>query len=73
MRKMVIKYESVIKVIGDLKQRIDGHDAQLNQIYDALENMLDKKAEEEERLRLWEERERIGFKNKTESSTNNNK
>ena len=43
MRKMVIQYSEVIKVIDDLKERIDGHDAQLNQIYDALKNMLDKK------------------------------
>jgi hypothetical protein len=62
MRKMVIQYSEVIKVIDDLKERIDGHDAQLNQIYDALESMLDKKAEEEKKLRAWSERERIGFK-----------
>ncbi|MBN8859842.1 MAG: ORF6N domain-containing protein [Sphingobacteriales bacterium] len=62
MRKMVIQYSEVIKVIDDLKERIEGHDARLNQIYDALENMLDKKAEEEKKLRAWSERERIGFK-----------
>jgi phage regulator Rha-like protein len=68
MRKMVIQYSEVIKVIDDLKERIDGHDAQLNQIYDALENMLDKKADEEDKQRQWEERERIGFKNDNEIS-----
>ena len=62
MRKMAIQYSEVIKVIDDLKERIDGHDAQLNQIYDALESMLDKKAEEEKKLRAWSERERIGCK-----------
>ena len=31
---------------------------QLNQIYDAMENLLDEKAA----LRKWEDRERIGFK-----------
>lgn len=62
MRKMVIQYAEVLKVVDDLKERIDGHDAQLNQIYDALENMLDKKVEEEKKLREWSERERIGFK-----------
>ncbi len=62
MRKMVIQYAEVIKVIDDLKERIDGHDAQLNQIYDALENMLDRKIEEENKLKEWSERERIGFK-----------
>lgn len=62
MRKMVIQYAGVLKVVDDLKERIDGHDAQLNQIYDALENMLDRKVEEEKKLREWSERERIGFK-----------
>lgn len=55
-------------MIDDLRERIDGHDAQLNQIYDALENMLDKKADEEDKQRQWEERERIGFKNDNELS-----
>ncbi|MBX2924251.1 MAG: ORF6N domain-containing protein [Chitinophagaceae bacterium] len=62
MRKMMIQYAEVIKVIDDLKERIDGHDAQLNQIYDALETMLDKKTEEETRQKEWKDRERIGFK-----------
>lgn len=62
MRKMMIQYAEVIKVIDDLKERMDGHDAQLNQIYDALETMLDKKTEEENKLKEWKERERIGFK-----------
>jgi hypothetical protein len=62
MRKMVIQYADVLKAVDGLKERIDGHDAQLNQIYDALENMLDKKAGEEYRQKEWDERERIGFK-----------
>ncbi|MBX3256209.1 MAG: ORF6N domain-containing protein [Chitinophagaceae bacterium] len=62
MRKMMIQYAEVIKVIDDLKERIEGHDAQLNQIYDALETMLDKKVEEENKQREWKDRERIGFK-----------
>jgi len=38
--------------------RIEDHDVQLNQIYDAMENLLDDKAAQ----RKWDERERIGFK-----------
>ncbi len=38
-----------------------GHDAQLNQIYEAIENLLDQKAE----IIKWEDRQRIGF-NKSE-------
>ena len=62
MRKMVIQYADIIKVVDDLKERIEGHDAQLNQIYEALENMLDKKIEEENKQKDWNDRERIGFK-----------
>ncbi|MFT3746902.1 MAG: ORF6N domain-containing protein [Agriterribacter sp.] len=62
MRKMAIQYAEVIKAINDLKERMDGHDAQLNQIYDALETMLDKKVEEENIEKQWKDRERIGFK-----------
>ena len=41
-----------------LFDRIGEHDVQLSAIYDAIENLLDKKVEEKK----WEERERIGFK-----------
>lgn len=41
-----------------IKERVGGHDVQLTQIYDALENLLDEKAAQ----RKWDERERIGFK-----------
>lgn len=62
MRRMVMQYAEVLKAVDDLRERIGGHDAQLNQIYDALENMLDKKVVEENRQKGWDERERIGFK-----------
>ena len=41
-----------------IKASLGNHDVQLNQLYEALENMLDEKAA----IRNWEERERIGFK-----------
>jgi hypothetical protein len=44
--------------LKQIRERIGEHDVQLNQIYDALENLLDEKAAQ----RKWEERERIGFK-----------
>ena len=43
---------------GQFREKLGEHDAQLNQIYDALENMLDEKAAQ----RKWDNRERIGFK-----------
>lgn len=58
MRQFVIQYQDVLDQIGLLRERIGVHDAQLNQIYDAIESLLDQKAEQ----KSWEERERIGFK-----------
>ena len=62
MRRTIMQYAEVVKVIDDLKDKITGHDAQLNQIYEALENLLEKKVEEEITKESWENRKRIGFK-----------
>lgn len=44
--------------LKQLWERLNEHDVQLNQIYDAMENLLDEKAAQ----RKWDDRERIGFK-----------
>jgi hypothetical protein len=44
--------------IKELKETTSNHNVQLNQIYDALENLLDEKIEQKK----WQHRERIGFK-----------
>jgi len=44
--------------LNEIKERLGEHDAQLNHIYDAMENLLDEKAAQ----RKWDDRERIGFK-----------
>lgn len=44
--------------IKQIRERIGEHDAQLSQVYDALENLIDEKAVQKK----WEERNRIGFK-----------
>ena len=41
-----------------LWDRLNEHDVQLSQIYDAMENLLDEKTAQ----RKWDDRERIGFK-----------
>jgi cell division protein FtsB len=58
LRKQILDYSELAEQIKALKQHLDGHDAQLNQIYDAIENLLDEKAEQ----KSWENRTRIGFK-----------
>ncbi len=40
----------------EIKERLSEDDVQLNQIYDAMENLLDKKWRKK-----WEDRQRIGF------------
>ena len=63
LRKFVIQYKDILEQLDGLKEKIGGHDAQLNQIYEALEKMLDKKIDEEIKLEAWKNRKRIGFKN----------
>ena len=62
LRKFAIQYKEILEQLDELKEKIGNHDAQLNQIYNALENMLEKKVEEENQLESWKKRERIGFK-----------
>ena len=58
VRRVLLQQSDLKEQLKQIKERIGGHDVQLNQIYDALENLLDEKAAQ----RKWEERERIGFK-----------
>jgi hypothetical protein len=58
IRKILIQENDLITQLKTIKERLGEHDAQLNQIYDAMENLLDEKAAP----RKWEERKRIGFK-----------
>ena len=53
LRKFAIQYKDLLEQLDGLKEKIGSHDAQLNQIYEALENMLDKKVEEENKLEAW--------------------
>jgi len=62
LRQMILQHKDIAEQLSQLRNelygRIGEHDTQLNAIYDAIENLLDEKAEK----RNWEERERIGFK-----------
>ena len=59
MRKFIVQYGDLLEQLKELSERVGNHDAQLNQIYDAIENLLDEKQEQ----KSWKDRERIGFKN----------
>jgi hypothetical protein len=58
IRRILIQENDLRVQLKAIKDRLGEHDAQLNQIYDAMENLLDEKAAG----RNWEERGRIGFK-----------
>ena len=58
VRKVLFLQNDLKEQLKEIKERLGVHDSQLNQIYDAMENLLDEKAAQ----RKWEHRERIGFK-----------
>src|SRR3954468_8955488 len=58
VRKVLLQEHDLKEQLKNIIERLGEHDVQLNQIYDAMENLLDEKAVE----RKWDQRERIGFK-----------
>jgi len=66
IRHYINKHKNISEQINDLRLEIQKEfgerDVQIASIYDALENLLDKKEDEIEQRLKWEQRERIGFK-----------
>jgi hypothetical protein len=62
LRSFVVHNHEILNQLIELRDRIGEHDIQLSAIYDALENMLDKKQNEQEEKEKWGKRQRIGFK-----------
>src|SRR5665647_16042 len=58
VRKVLLRQNDLKEQMKQIKEHLGEHDAQLNQIYDAMENLLDEKADQKK----WDERDRIGFK-----------
>jgi uncharacterized protein (DUF3084 family) len=58
IRKTILQENDLKEQLRQVKEILGSHDEQLKQIYDAMENLLDEKAEQ----RKWDERVRIGFK-----------
>ena len=58
LRQFAINYRELAEQVKELRGTVDNHNGQLNQIYDALENLLEEKASEKK----WSERAPIGFK-----------
>jgi ORF6N domain len=64
LRQYALNYKDLATQINEIKNTVTNHSEQLNQIYDAIENMMEEKEEKKEQKRLWKEREPIGFKSK---------
>lgn len=58
VRKLVLNQGDIKTQLSDIIERVGEHDAQLNHLYEAIENLLDSRAAQTK----WENRERIGFK-----------
>ena len=58
VRRVLLQQNDLREPLQQIKDRLGSHDAQLNAIYDAMENLLDEKASQ----RKWEDRTRIGFR-----------
>jgi ORF6N domain len=57
VRRVFLRQSDLKEQLKEIREQLGVHDAQLNQIYDAMENLLDEKAAQ----RKWEDREKIGF------------
>lgn len=58
VRKILLKQSNINEQLTEIKERIGEHDVQLNELYDAMDNLLNEKIAQLK----WKDRERIGFK-----------
>jgi len=58
MRKMIVEHKDIIDQMKKLEDRLGTHDIQLKQLYQAIAQLLDNKAKQQD----WDRREKIGFK-----------
>lgn len=64
LKQYAVQQKDITVQLREIRDRLGEHDIQLSCIYDAIENLLDDKPSEEPVPKMWDERERIGFKNK---------
>jgi hypothetical protein len=58
VRKILLKQSSINEQLTEIKERIGEHDVQLNELYNAMENLVDENIAQLK----WKDREKIGFK-----------
>jgi hypothetical protein len=57
IRKIMLMQNNLKEQFKQIKEKLGEHDAQLNELYDAMENLLDENAAQ----RKWGDRKKIGF------------
>ena len=62
LKKSVLQYNLLVTKIDVLQMHLGEHDAQLNSIFEAIENLLDDKIDKEFDREKWRTRKRIGFR-----------
>jgi len=58
IKKLTLSQLDLKKQSEEIKERLGEHDVQLNEIYDAMDNLMDERIAQKK----WDDRERIGFK-----------
>jgi predicted nuclease with TOPRIM domain len=58
VRRAILSDLDIKDQLLEIKEKLGNHDEQLNQLYEAMENLIDEKIAQ----RKWEDRNRIGFK-----------
>ncbi|PWS26867.1 DNA-binding protein [Pedobacter yonginense] len=58
VRKILLRQNNMNEQLLEIKERLGEHDVQLNELYDAMDNLLDEKIAQLK----WKDREKIGFK-----------
>ncbi len=58
IRQFTLQYDDLAEQIVEIRETVSNHNDQLDQIYGAIEKLLDKKTEQ----KIWAARERIGFR-----------
>lgn len=58
LKQFALNYSELAGQLNELKLKLGDHDTQLNQIYTAIETLMEKKKEDND----WKSRARIGFK-----------
>jgi hypothetical protein len=62
LKKSIFQYNQLATKIEALQMHLGEHDAQLNSIFEAIENLLDDKIDKEFEQDKWRNRKRIGFR-----------